>query len=136
MQWLIGVKIGQIIWEIIFFSSPFFAQRQSHGISSLVEGRCSGGGGWKGGGGGEGTGYVSVSVLFSFVAAVQYAVTFNIELYCITSQCNGGIPNLETHKTTNYHLNAVTENRPPSLEIQTCHSAVNLHDCRFYQSDY
>ena len=32
---------------------------------------------------------------------VQYAVVFNIELYCITSQCNGGIPNLETHKTTN-----------------------------------
>ena len=71
-----------------------------------------------------------------FHLLLPYNMQFDIELYCITSQCNGGIPNLETHKTTNYHLNAVTENQPPSLEIKTCQSAVNLHDCRFYQSDY
>ena len=89
------------------------------------------------GGADGGPGHVSVSVLFPCVAVLQYAVVFNIvELYCITSQCNGGIPNLETHKTTNNHLNAVTQNQPPSLETQTCHTGVNLHDCRFYQSDY
>ena len=36
IQWVIGVKIGKIIWEKIFFASLFFAQRQSHGIYSEV----------------------------------------------------------------------------------------------------
>ena len=116
-------KLANIIWEKYFFSSPFFARQQSRSIYSnslcSEQADVSWYSGW---GRDDVTGHVSVSlgVIFMCWCSVQYAVVFNIELYCITSQCNGGIPNLETHKTTNYHLNAVRENQPPSLEIQPC----------------